>query len=318
MKIAGKNRRQKSCPDASHELSSALHSWKELKERMSTQAHTFSNDNWRFYWESYREEFAQLAMLEERIHYPFCNRDLLYEAMIHRSSLNQLASDTNSGRLPWNERLEFLGDSVLGLIVSSMLWKTKRFDEGQLSQWKASLVSEASLAKLAQELGLHRCLSVGKVERKSGHHLRPSLLADALEALIGAIYLDSSFDTVAKLVSSWFEEYFPLDQDDAQDPKTRLQELYQERYQKVPNYLTIEEWGPDHLKHFRVAVEFDGQRLAEGEGTSKKRASQEAAKRALQQLLHASEVTVTSSEVTVTSSEVTVTSSEVERYAMRS
>lgn len=250
---------------------------------MTTHDFELLAEKWRFFWETYQEEYAELAILEARIGYVFQNRDLVFEAMVHRSAIHTPhgASKGLHAELPWNERLEFLGDSVLGLVISSLLWGRKTFDEGQLSQLKASLVSEASLAKLAHHLGLPKVLTVGKVERKAGHHLRPSLLADALEALIGAIYLDSSYDCVAKLVQVWFTDFFPIDED-VQDAKTRLQELLQERFQKVPEYLTIEAKGPDHAKIFRVAVHFDGQKLAEAEGSSKKRASQAAAKLVLE------------------------------------
>jgi ribonuclease-3 len=250
---------------------------------MTTQKFEQLTGKWLFFWGSYREEFAQLAVLETKINYTFKNRDLLYEAMTHRSAIHyplypQATQEKSlASELPWNERMEFLGDSVLSLIVSSMLWNRNSLDEGQLSQVKASLVSEASLAKLGEHLGVHHCLTVGKVERKTGNHLRPSLLADALEALIGAIYLDSSYDVVSNCVQTWFIDFFPIDED-VQDAKTRLQEIYQARFQKVPEYQTVEELGPCHAKTFRVAVLFDGQKLAEAHGTSKKRASQAAAK----------------------------------------
>jgi len=236
-------------------------------------------EKWCLFWQSYREEYAQLRVLEDKINYTFKNRELLFEAMVHRSAISY--PSPSSGEIPWNERLEFLGDSVLGLSVSSLLWGRRKVDEGQLSQLKASLVSEESLAKLALHLEIPKCLTVGKVERKSGNNKRPSLLADAVEALIGAMYLDSSYDRVASLIHVWFTEFFTIE-DDVQDPKTRLQELFQGRFQQVPQYMTLEEKGPDHAKTFRVAVMFDGLTLGEAEGSSKKRASLAAAKLVLE------------------------------------
>lgn len=245
---------------------------------MTTQNFELLAEKWGSFWETYRDEYTQLRVLEEKIDYSFENRDLLYEAMVHRSALSH---PSGASEIPWNERLEFLGDSVLGLVVSSLIWNRNRLDEGQLSQLKASLVSEESLARLALHLGVPQCLTVGKVERKSGSHLRPSLLADALEALIGAMYLDSSYDCVAERVQKWFTDFFPIEED-VQDPKTRLQELFQSRFQQVPLYQTLEEKGPDHAKTFRVAVIFEGQSLAEADGSSKKRASLAAAKLVLE------------------------------------
>lgn len=248
---------------------------------MTIQDIPVSAEQWQLFWGKHPEEAAKLAELEYNIGYHFNNRHLLYEGMTHRSALTHMPQDPLLPPLPWNERLEFLGDSVLGLVVSTMIWHRQRLDEGQLSQRKASLVSETSLAKLARELGVEQCLTVGKVEKKAGSHLRPSLLADALEALIGGIYLDSSYATVQSVVQKWFDDFFSLDADDIQDAKTRLQERIQAQYQQVPHYVTLEESGPDHSKTFRVAVIFDGKMLAEAEGTSKKRASQAAAKKVL-------------------------------------
>jgi ribonuclease-3 len=249
---------------------------------MITQELTSVTGKWRLFWETYPEEYAQLIVLENKIGYRFKNRELLYEALVHRSAVT--FHPTGGGdmmEIPWNERLEFLGDSVLGLLVSSLLWGRQGLDEGQLSQVRASLVSEASLAKLAEHLGLPHCLTVGKIERRMGSHQRPSLLADALEALIGALYLDSSYNCVSNLVSTWFTEFFSIDED-IQDPKTRLQELLQGEFQEAPEYQTLEETGPDHAKTFRVAVVFHGRKLAEAHGSSKKRASQAAAKLVLE------------------------------------
>ncbi len=249
---------------------------------MTAQDFQVPAEQWQLFWEQYPEEAANLPFLQTNIAYTFSDRQLLYEAMTHRSAITHAhANPGTATELPWNERLEFLGDSVLGLVVASMIWHRKRLDEGQLSQLKASLVSEASLAKLALKLGLADCLTVGKIEKKAGNHCRPSLLADALEALIGAIYLDSSYDTVQKVVQKWFNDFFAFDDKDIQDAKTRLQELLQAQFQEVPQYLTLEETGPAHAKTFRIAVVFAGKTLAEGEGTSKKRASQAAAKKVL-------------------------------------
>ncbi len=245
---------------------------------------------WELFWKRYPNEYAQLSCLETKLDYHFRDRSLLYEALVHRSALQDVSASSSTSthlksELPWNERLEFLGDSVLGLIVASMLWqKEENLSEGQFSQVKASLVNEDSLASLACQLSLPLCLTVGFAERKAGGHLRPSLLADALEALIGAIYLDSSYNDVQGIVQKWYQDYAGLIEGENKDWKTRLQELTQALNRGVPQYMTLAELGPPHARTFCVAVVLEEKTLGKAEGTSKKRASQAAAKIALETL----------------------------------
>lgn len=245
---------------------------------------------WELFWKRYPNEFAQLSCLEAKLGYYFRDRSLLYEAVVHRSALQENSANSSTSmhsksELPWNERLEFLGDSVLGLIVSTMLWrKDENLSEGQFSQMKASLVNEDSLATLACQLSLPLCLTVGLAERKAGGHLRPSLLADALEALIGAIYLDSSYNDAQLIVQKWYQDSIGLIESESKDWKTRLQELTQALNRGVPQYMTLAELGPPHARTFCVAVVLEEQTLGQAEGTSKKRASQAAAKIALETL----------------------------------
>lgn len=249
---------------------------------MKTQDTEIKDSIWKPFWGYYKAQFKELESLEARLSYSFQNRELLYEAMTHRSALVYFSLAKNPVRLPWNERLEFLGDSVLGLVITSMIWNRKEsYNEGQFSQLKASLVSEDSLAKLARHLGLSQTLTVGPVEKRWKHHERSSLLADAMEALIGAMYLDSSYECVEEHVQRWFSEIFTMDED-VYDCKTRLQERLQQKFHRTPEYLTLAERGPDHAKVFRVGVSFGGEILAEAEAHSKKRASQAAAKLALE------------------------------------
>lgn len=230
--------------------------------------------------------FTRLDVLQERVGHKFADLTLLYEALTHRSALMELsaAGQGRQAELPWNERLEFLGDSVLGLCVSQKLMqKGEGLAEGELSRIRASLVNEESLAEIARSLELGTFLILGKGAEQSGARGRDSLLADALEATIGAVFLDAGFEAADAVVGYLLAEAF------AGDPrllvhadfKTMLQELTQDKCRKTPVYEVVLERGPDHEKVFEVAVTLAGRELGRGTGPSKKRASQEAARRAL-------------------------------------
>jgi ribonuclease-3 len=186
--------------------------------------------------------------------------------------------------LRWNERLEFLGDTVLSLAVSHKLMERKeRFDEGELSRIRASLVNEETLAEIARDIGLGECLLLGKGEENSDGRKRDSLLADALEALLGAAFLDKGFDRASELVGQLF---FSKLESDVQllvqmDFKTMLQEVTQDKMRVTPEYEVVGETGPDHDKEFEVVVLLSGEERGRGRGASKKRASQAAAREAL-------------------------------------
>ena len=207
----------------------------------------------------------------------FVDQDLLAQALTHRSA-----------GVPHNERLEFLGDAVVGLIVAEALYRRwPRADEGALTRARAELVRESSLAAIARSLDLGSKLILGPGEMKSGGHRRDSILSDALEALVGAIYLDAGFAACRDAVLPWFED--AVNQTPAgkvgKDPKTRLQEWLQARQLALPAYELISESGDDHAKLFRMRCAIvEPPLMAEGEGVSR-RAAEQAAAEALLALL---------------------------------
>ncbi|GAB3302474.1 ribonuclease III [Luteimonas notoginsengisoli] len=207
----------------------------------------------------------------------FADQDLLAQAMTHRSA-----------GVPHNERLEFLGDAVVGLIVAEALYRRwPKADEGALTRARAELVRESSLAGVARTLELGSKLILGPGEMKSGGHRRDSILSDALEALVGAIYLDAGFEACRAVVLPWFEA--AINDTPAgkvgKDAKTRLQEWLQARQRALPAYDLISESGDDHAKVFRVACTLVEPALtAEGEGGSRRAAEQAAADAILVQL----------------------------------
>ncbi len=227
-----------------------------------------------------------LRELEDRLGIQFNDRQLLRRALVHRSLINEAElSDTDS-----NERLEFLGDAALGLVAAQMLYE--RYPdraEGRLSQARASLVNLGALAALGRDIELGRYLQLGRGEDLSGGRTRHTLLGRAYEAVLGAIYLDRGLDRLRALVTPLFDEVLDRSGWEArgQDYKSRLQEILQGSGRSPPLYRTIGEQGPDHEKRFRMAVEVDGETLAEGDGSSKQRAEQDAARAALAELARA-------------------------------
>jgi len=217
--------------------------------------------------------------------YRFNNAALLDEALTHKSYVNERKSSSRSH----NERLEFLGDAVLSLIVSDYLvTRYHQLSEGALSKLKAKLVSEASLAAAARRLDLGAKLRIGRGEELSKGREKTSLLADGLEAVIAAIYLDGGLEAGrAFTLDALWEELRQIEflqtQPGADDYKTRFQEWCQKRYESLPRYVTVHETGPDHQKLFRVEVSVGDQVAGRGEGHSKKEAEQAAAKQALEQ-----------------------------------
>ena len=204
----------------------------------------------------------------------FVDQDLLAQAMTHRSA-----------GVPHNERLEFLGDAVVGLVAAEALYKRwPKADEGALTRARAELVRESSLAAIARTLDLGTKLILGPGEMKSGGHRRDSILSDALEALVGAIYLDAGFEACRAVVLPWFEA--AVNDTPAgkvgKDAKTRLQEWLQARQRALPAYELVSEHGDDHAKVFRVAcILVEPAVAAEGEGGSRRAAEQAAAEAVL-------------------------------------
>ena len=221
----------------------------------------------------------QLIELQGRLGYRFRDTGLLTSALTHSSYANE---NKKSGSVS-NERLEFLGDSVLGMTVATLIYEGRpKMPEGQMTKLRAELVCEKSLSALAAALGLGDCLLLGRGEEKGGGRERPSILADAFEAILAAMYLDGGFVPVRRLIT----EHFALDTERMQiensDYKTALQEIVQEKNGQVLSYHVTNESGPDHLKSFDVEVSLNGVRIGQGTGRSKKEAEQEAAKSALE------------------------------------
>ncbi len=229
------------------------------------------------------DRLKRLTALQEKLHYAFRDPDLLSTALTHRSYVNENPQLGVSD----NERLEFLGDAVLGLCVSDLLMKKHAdFDEGTLSKIRSSLVNEKPLADLAAELGLGDCLLLGRGEEHSGGRVKESLLANALEAVIAAIYLDSSFSKTKTIIKRLMT---PLMNDEALnaqcfDYKTALQELCQKKFKSAPLYTLLDASGPDHEKTFEIEVTAGDDIRQIGRGKSKKEAQKQAAQKAWESL----------------------------------
>lgn len=228
------------------------------------------------YTKPLREE--ALRALARRLGYRFQNPALLDQALRHSSYAHEFPE---SG--PSNEQLEFLGDAVLALTVSHLLVKTfPESSEGELSRRRAALVNARQLAEVARRLDLGSCLLLGRGERRQAGHEKPSLLADALEAVLAAVFLDGGFRAAQRLVKRWFAPLLAQYQDLTwEDPKTALQELIQSRYKSPPTYQVVEERGPSHARSFVVELRLGNALLARGEGPTKKQAEQQAALAAL-------------------------------------
>lgn len=217
------------------------------------------------------------SWLEKKLHYTFNDAGLFEQALTHRSA---------SGRN--NERLEFLGDAVLDFVISEALYASyPDADEGDLSRLRAALVCDASLASIAIELEIGEHLRLGGGERKSGGHRRESILADALEAVFGAVFLDAGFRPAKKLIETLFAERIASlpHVDELRDPKTRLQEWLQGRKRELPVYELVGVRGEAHKQRFSVscAVE-EHDEVTSGEGTSRRSAEQQAAEKMLESL----------------------------------
>lgn len=220
-----------------------------------------------------------VALLERRLKYTFKSLDLLMQALTHRS-----ASHRN------NERLEFLGDAILNCVVADLLYRQfPQATEGQLTRARASLVKEATLSAVAQELSLGDHLQLGIGEKRSGGYRRDSILADALEALLGALYCDAGFELTYGMIQTWFESRLAVIKPDAQakDPKTQLQEWLQAHHHALPVYHVIAVHGDPHAQIFQVHCELPDLGLnAQGEGLSRRIAEQKAAYQLLEKLNH--------------------------------
>ena len=230
--------------------------------------------------DSFKPEQDSVSDLEIRLGYHFVCFELLEQALTHRSFAVEHGIDALD-----NERFEFLGDAVLELVVSHLLFTRhgERCREGELTRMRSFLVNESQLATQARRLGLGKHLRLGKGEDRSGGREKPSILSDAFEAVIGAIYLDSSIKEVFSSIERCFGDLLDqiVDIGLGQDYKSKLQELTQGRFRSVPRYEVEKVSGPDHQRIFQVIINFNGQALQRGSGRSKKEAEQDAARKAL-------------------------------------
>ena len=220
-----------------------------------------------------------LDNLEKKIGYTFSNRDLLLQALTHKSFSNE-----QSEYALHNERLEFLGDAVLELVISDWIYiHYPDIPEGGLTRIRAEVVSEKGLTEVARALSLGDGLRLGKGEHKGGGREKPSLLSDALEAILGAVYRDSGFIEVSRVIEKIFIEAIQKSalQRYGSDYRTCLQERLQAQYGALPEYVPTQVSGPDHERIFSMEVHFMGKLLGKGSGTSKKNAEQKAAAAAL-------------------------------------
>lgn len=217
-------------------------------------------------------------MIEEKIRYSFKNKEFLNTALTHKSCLVKENGITN------NERLEFLGDSILGFCVAEYLYNHyHNLSEGELTKVRSLVVCEKALYKVAKSIGLGEYIKLGRGEEHTNGRNRPSILSDAMEALFAAIYLDSDIDTVRNVIITLLENSIKeaVIAREYRDFKTLLQEFTQKDGGSSPVYKLINEEGPDHNKLFTVEVYVDGKSVAQGHGKSKKEAEKHAAKQAM-------------------------------------
>jgi ribonuclease-3 len=229
------------------------------------------------------EKEKDLGDLEERLGYAFQDRKFLRHALVHKSYVNE----RHMSRQAANERLEFLGDAVLELVVShAIMDRFPEYTEGELSKLRASIVNEQKLARLAKRIGLGQFFFLGKGEARSGGREKASILADGYEAVLAAVYLDGGLPAAEVMVKTHFQSAIrkkPAESAD-RDFKTLLQEHCQAEHGIAPQYRLVETKGPDHRKEFTVELTIDGKRVSRGGGRTKKRAEQRAAALALKKV----------------------------------
>ncbi len=230
---------------------------------------------------------AELGNLEKALGHTFANRELLAQALTHKSRVYEKTPEGQCSAD--NEQLEFLGDAILGFAVSECLVRRyASYPEGRLSKLKAHLVSATRLHEVAQELGLGEYLFLGRGEEMSGGRGKKALLSDAVEALIAALYLDAGLDMARRFIETWVIGEFQVSEDgsDAEltDYKSALQETAQALKLPPPRYVIVAENGPEHVKTFTVEVRLGKEWVSQAQGLSKKSAGQKAAQQILQQL----------------------------------
>lgn len=223
----------------------------------------------------------ELSELESILGHAFANRDLLRQALVHRSYLNE-NSDFALGH---NERLEYLGDAVLELVVSDNLYHHYPNPEGDLTNWRASLVNAKTLSDVARDLDLDHWLMLSRGESKDKQSkARLNIHANAVEAIIGALYLDGGMPAAAPFIEHKILAKLPdiLAKQLYVDPKSKFQEMSQAVFGTTPTYRVLNEWGPDHDKKFSVAIFIGDEQIATGDGASKQEAQVNAAQRGLE------------------------------------
>ncbi|MDD2766561.1 MAG: ribonuclease III [Candidatus Moranbacteria bacterium] len=226
------------------------------------------------------EKKIDLVQLKKTLGIDIVNVDLFQEALTHRSYLNEHKEYSH----PHNERLEFLGDAVLELIVTRYLFDNFKNPEGELTSFRAALVNGDMLGKIGHELGLQDFLLMSRGESKDTGRARTYLVANAMESIIGALYMDQGYDASKQFVEKYIITAHMsevLTEGLYTDPKSRFQELAQEKVGITPNYRVLKEWGPDHDRHFIAGVFLAEELIAEGEGISKQDAQREAARQGL-------------------------------------
>jgi ribonuclease-3 len=225
---------------------------------------------------------TELSNLESKLKLPFKNKELAQQAFVHRSYLNE----NRNFHLAHNERLEFLGDAVLELIVTEYLYQEyPDKPEGELTAWRAALVNTKMLSIVGRDLGFNNYLMLSRGEAKEEGKARDYILANTVEAFIGALYLDQGLQFAEKFITTNILSRLAEVLKDKLflDGKSRFQELAQEKAGITPTYSVIKEWGPDHAKNFKIGVYLEKELVAEGEGSSKQEAEESAAKNALRE-----------------------------------
>ncbi len=235
------------------------------------------------FWGQFIEKckMKNFDLLEKKLNINFKDKDLLITAFCHRSFLNE----NPDFPLSHNERLEFLGDAVLELVVTEYLYKNyPQKNEGELTNWRAALVNARMLSEIAKDLGFNDFLLLSRGEEKETGKGRMYILANTFEAFIGALYLDQGYKICKDFIERYLIVKLPeiIEKGLFKDAKSRFQEEAQERVGITPTYKVLEEFGPDHAKHFIVGVFLKDELVAKGEGSSKQEAELEAAKKALE------------------------------------
>ncbi len=228
-----------------------------------------------------KDRLEALSALQDEISHQFHDPDLLNEALTHRSYAHERTGETPRD----NERLEFLGDAVLNVIISHLIMERfPHYHEGELTRLRASLVNEKSLARISKNLSINQRLLLGKGESLRGGREKSSVISDAYEALIGAIYLDGGFEKAFGTVERQFSPSLDEGLIDDGDFKTKVQQICQRRFGRLPRYRLSEVKGPEHDKTFGAEIFINGQSYGYGVGKNKKEAQQNAAKEALKRV----------------------------------